>query len=95
MGGNRGGEEEGNTFKDNFPRYENKQPLIYKVQYNERIKRLDLSSVFKQTAEDHRSSSASFKAITKDLKPLICFTRGTNLGQNLIKAKTIQESFDV
>ena len=85
-------EEEESNFKDNFPRYENSKPLIYKVQYNQRIQRLDLASVFKQTVEDHRSSSASFKAITEDLKPLICFTRGTNLGQSLIKARTIQES---
>ena len=85
-------EEEENNFKDNFPRYENTQPLMNKVQYNQRIQRLDLASVFKQTVEDHRSSSVSFKAITEDLKPLICFTRGTNLGQSLIKARTIQES---
>ena len=85
-------EKEESNFKDNFPRYENSKPLINNVQYNQRIQRLDLASVLKQTVEDHRSSSASFKAITEDIKPLICFTRGTNLGQSLIKARTIQES---
>ena len=67
------------------------QPLIYKVQYNQRLKRMKLSSIFKQTVEEHRNISASFGAVTKDLEPIVCYTRGPNLGQKLIRA-SVQQS---
>ena len=64
-----------------------KLPLIYKVQYNQRLKRLSLSSIFKQTVNDHRGFSESFKEVTEDLEPIVCYTRGPKLGQTIIRAR--------
>ena len=84
---------EGNNRKrarENMPnssRYSKAQPLIYKVQYNQRLKRLNLSSIFKETVLEHQAHSADFKTVTGNLQPIICYTRASNLGEKLIRAK--------
>jgi len=84
---------EGNNRKrarENMPnssRYSKAQPLIYKVQYNQRLKRLNLSSIFKETVLEHQAHSADFKTVTSNLQPIICYTRASNLGEKLIRAK--------
>ena len=76
--------------RENMPnssRYSKAQPLIYKVQYNQRLKRLNLSSIFKETVLEHQAHSADFKTVTGNLQPIICYTRASNLGEKLIRAK--------
>ena len=76
----------------NPSRYEKPQPLIYKVQYNQRLKKLNLSSVFKQTVHDHRNLSSNFRNFTANMEPIICYSRALNLGQKLIRAKVQKSS---
>ena len=71
----------------NLSRYEKPQPLIYKVEYNQRLKKLNLSSIFKQTVSDHRNLSSNFRNFTANMEPIICYSRAPNLGQKLIRAK--------
>ena len=76
--------------RENMPnssRYSKAQPLIYKVQYNQRLKQLNLSSICKETELEHQAHSADFKTVTGNLQPILCYTRASNLGEKLIWAK--------